>query len=412
VNAPPHAWVSCLSFCSAFAFAASAGADPFTFGSLRELIAARNFKSVEELIEALPPDLRSRYTLVFHSRSLQSASPAYPRAILFGADATLVVTFNGDPSEHGYSSVETMAFDPAGSTYQFREISFSGAAGAPGAAGVPGTASISDSNPARCAGCHGRPARPIWDAPPTWPGVYGEHYGAGLSAREAEGMRDFLALQPQHPRYKHLLGAAAFADRETYVTGARVGYNGEKARPPNVRLSELLNALNIRSIMAAVVASPAYEAHRYLLIAAAERGCGELAEFYPKAQRLKVTADLREFERTSAASQRRETAAKASRLASARHGSEGGMSAVSYDELRFVVEHDLGISTRDWTLAAEHNSTDLTPPEDSVTVPQALFNRVAQSDPKLIDLRSYREYSVNDSYCKYLRRASLAALED
>jgi len=392
-----------LSFCLGVAFGAPAGADPFSFESLRELITVRGIASVEELVEALPIDLRTHYTLVFASRSLQSATPANPRAILYGADATLIITFNGEPAERGYASVETMAFDPLTNAFQFREIQFSA---------VPGAkASISETNPARCVACHGRPGRPIWDTLPMWPGVYGERYGAGLSAPEAKGIREFLALQPQHARYRYLVGASAFADRETYVTGARIAYNGVKTRPPNAQLSELLTTLNIRSILSEVVSHPAFNAHRYLLVAASEHDCGPLTEFYPKALRSSVAADLGEFERMSAATQRRQAAMKVSRLVTVRHLSQGGVAAESFNKLRFVAEHDLGITSQQWTLALEHNSFDLTAPEDSLTLAQAVFNWVAVSDPALLDLRSYRGYSNNDGYCKYLRRASLAALD-
>lgn len=83
------------------------------------------------------------------------------------------VTFNGDPGQRGYDSVETLEFDPVSSAFRLREIRFG-----------PGAPRISGVNPEPCAACHDSPARPIWDTPPSWPGVYGERYGAGLSGEE------------------------------------------------------------------------------------------------------------------------------------------------------------------------------------------------------------------------------------
>ena len=164
----------------------SAQGSDFGFDSLQQLIARQSINSVDGLIAALPEDLRSHYTLVFESRSLQEANFANPRAILFGSHATLILTYNGEPAERGYDAVETMEFDGSAQRFLFREIQFLG-----------GSAHFSAANPPRCVACHGSPARPIWDTPPSWPGVYGQRYHAGLSGAERSGMAAFLARQPQ-----------------------------------------------------------------------------------------------------------------------------------------------------------------------------------------------------------------------
>src|SRR5260221_2976765 len=254
--------------------AAAVQARDLTFDSLQQLIELHAIHSVDELIAALPEDLRNHYALVFASRSLQGASYSNPRAILFGSDAQLVVTYNGDPHERGYDAVETMEFDPGTAAFLFREIRF-------GSGSDAGRPIVSAANPARCAACHGAPARPIWDTPPSWPGVYGERYKAGLSAPEAKGIAAFLAPQQQHPRYRPLLGAQAMADRDTYVPNSRAVYDNAGAEPPNALLSMLLTTLNIRSILSEMTARPAFEPHRYALLAAANGGCGPLTGFYP-----------------------------------------------------------------------------------------------------------------------------------
>jgi hypothetical protein len=370
---------------------------------MRGLIESRGINSVEELIEALPADLRTHYTLVFEARGLQGASLANPRAILFGSDAQFIVTFNGDPTERGNSTVETMEFDPRNNNFQFREVQFPANRGGP--------VLISEANPARCVACHGQPARPVWDTPPAWPGVYGERYGAGLSAEESRGMREFLSLQPDHARYRNLIGAAAFAERDTYVSSARAVYNGVRTTSPNAQLSALLTTLNLRSIMSELASRPAFEAHRYVLLAATEGSCGSLPEYYPDSMRAAIASELRAFKQSSAATDRLQAAAIAARLSNAHGGYKRGGTAVGIDELRFVVERSLGLTTQQWTLALERNTYDLSAPEGTQTLGQVLFEWVRVTDDDLRRLRAYRSFTGDDHYCEHLRQQSVQALE-
>src|SRR5208282_4762976 len=84
-----------------------AGSPEFDFQALQLLIERDRIGSIEAVLTALPTDLRSHYVLVFSSRSSQQASFRNPRAILYGSDAHLMLSFNGDPAEHGYQTLET-----------------------------------------------------------------------------------------------------------------------------------------------------------------------------------------------------------------------------------------------------------------------------------------------------------------
>jgi hypothetical protein len=46
--------------------------------------------------------------LMRRSASIQDASDAHPRAIVFGDDARFIFTFNGEPSQRGYDAVEIL----------------------------------------------------------------------------------------------------------------------------------------------------------------------------------------------------------------------------------------------------------------------------------------------------------------
>jgi hypothetical protein len=393
--------IRAVYFCLAVAIGATARAEEFGFESLRGLIESRGISSVDELVRALPADLRAHYTLVFASRSLQGASPANPRAILFGSDAEFVVTFNGDPTARGNSAVETMEFDPRSNNFQFREIQFPADRG--------GQVLISEANSARCVACHGQPARPVWDNPPFWPGAYGERYGAGLSAAESKGMREFLALQPRHARYQNLLGAASFAERRTYVASAHDVYNGVATTSPNAQLSALLTRLNVRSILSEMASRPAFDAHRYALLAAAEGSCGPLPDYYPESIRDAIADGLRAYRRMSAATGRLQASAVGARLAGANARYQRG--AAGLEELRFVAERSLELSTQQWTLALERNTYDASSPEGAPTLAQVLFEWVAVTDEELRGLHTYRSFTSDDRYCEHLRRQSVRALE-
>jgi mono/diheme cytochrome c family protein len=395
--------LSAVGLCLVLGLTGVARAADFGFESLRQLIASRRVASIEELLAVLPEDLRTHYTLVFSSRSLQEASLENPRALLFGSKAQLILTFNGNASQHGFDAVETMEFDAAANRFVFREITFTPAT-------ANAVATISDPNPARCIACHDRPARPIWDAPPLWPGVYGERYRAGLSSAELRGMRGFLSSQPTHPRYRYLLGANAMAERDTYVASSRAAYNGVSVEPPNARLSTLLATLNVRSILSRLAAQPGFAAHLDVLLAAAGSSCGPLADFYPQSIRPAIAADIKEFSDATAVADRRQTQAKTLRRAGPQNAYAGLASPAEFTELRYVAERGLNVSTQHWTLAFERGSYDLSAPAGTLTLERAFFEWLARTDTDLRTVASYRTFNADDAYCEHLRQASRASL--
>lgn len=201
------------------------GGEPFTIERLAEL-AARS-ESIEATLAALPPGLRSRYVLMYRSRSLQGASFEAPRAILFEDDGSFVVSFNGgDPQMRGHDKLEAVQFRETERRWEFREIDFSS-----------GEPRLSEANPRKCLECHQSPRRqdvdprPNWEPYLTWPGAYAGVDGEpgrrlpdemrhGPYAKiyeeqslEPDKLRRFLErIKPSHPRYSSL---GAFAPRRT-----------------------------------------------------------------------------------------------------------------------------------------------------------------------------------------------------
>lgn len=394
---------SCLPLLLALP-AGAASADNFNFASLQSLIASRDIGTIEELIAALPEAQRSRYALVFDSRSLQDASPENPRVILYGPDARLVLTFNGNAAQRGFRVVETLEFEGVSGEFRLRELAFPERPR--GASGVV----LSETDPPRCLRCHGTPPRPVWDTFPLWPGAYGERYGASLSARERAGLTRFLARQPAHPRYRSLLGAARFADPRTFRPSAASQYSSVTPEPPNAELAGDLSDLQLQALAARLVGQPAFAAYRYALLGVADNGCSPLADFYPESLWHSQREAFERFARDTARANARQAQLKAAR-ATAAPGAAPSAAVNTLLPLRFLAETALRLPTQDWTLALETATFDFTrPPSPSRPLREALLAAIAPGDRTLATL-SYSVTSADgDRYCSYLKRRSVAAL--
>jgi mono/diheme cytochrome c family protein len=387
--------------------AAAPAAMAMSFAGLEQLIVDRNIRSIEDLLPLLPADLRSRYVLMFRSRSLHGSSYAHPRAILFDPEARLVISFNGDASQAGFGALETMEFDDAGKSFRFHEITF------PADAGGDGHARFSQPNPEPCLKCHGDPPRPVWDTHPGWPGAYGERYGAALTAPERSGLQQFLREQPDHPRYRWLLEIDRFASPETFRPAARTRYEGTERLPPNAELGAALGRLNFEAIVHQLEAQPQFDAHKYALMAALGTDCGRLDAFFPDAQRDGIDKGLDRFAAASAHANAAQVRLKRLRaVGGADPGAYAKIDGVeSIDRFRYVVETRFGLSTSQWTTALEKGSYDFAwSPSAAAEMASYLRKRLAQTDPQTRDLADFRTFSGGDPYCAYLVRRSRAAL--
>jgi hypothetical protein len=243
---------------------------------LREIIEAHDVQSVEQLLPLLDDDLLSHPVLLHVSGSLHVATHTTPRIVLHTADGRMSLAFNsGASGKTGDQSLEVMEFDDEQAAFVFSEVKFPlDQVGAP---------SFSEPNPERCIGCHDLPARPNWASYPTWSGAYGEQGDVVIKgSAEADGLAEFLALQPTHPRYKYLKKVA-----ERYATDA----NGKLAASPNSALLDVFARLNVKRIAAEVKASSAYANHRDDLIALLS-GCTGAGDLVGEAKKLGLAIDL------------------------------------------------------------------------------------------------------------------------
>jgi len=154
---------------------------------IKKLKSLSKNSTIDEALKELPDDIVSNHVLMFDSQSLQQASYRYPRVLLYNADASLVITFNGSPDQRGYESLETMRFlPPPQSKFVFEQIVFKkdfevrkkflqqnqlkheleALEDKDGLKIGP--------NASACITCHTKDPRPNWEPYSHWPGAYGQ----------------------------------------------------------------------------------------------------------------------------------------------------------------------------------------------------------------------------------------------
>lgn len=236
---------------------AAAGLDYATFArQIRE----KGIRSAADAVALLPPELRINYTLMYHSRSIQQGSLENPRVLLFGTDAKLIVTFNGEPGQTGYDKLEILHFDDASETFELRSIDFKE------------SVEFSEANPKVCTACHRPEPQPIWkdygspndpSGHGQWPGSYGpshdfvpEHLRPPLEA--------FWKAAAQHPLYRHLLRDPESDLFPYQPTGSERRWQ-HRFRPNN-RMSRLIARLNARRVARAIQQSALFQERKHLVL--------------------------------------------------------------------------------------------------------------------------------------------------
>ncbi len=172
-------------------FCVRANAGEFDFRDLERLVEGQQVSSLEEILEKLPREMRSRFNLIANSRSTrQFADRTNPRVTLANSDGTLVLAFNGKKGSTGYGQLEVVRFDQESKQFEFKLIDF-----------VGGKGSINH-KPETCFACHR--GRPIWNTYPFWAGMFGEsHHSVG--AGELADVTRFVEAANSDPLYRHLV---------------------------------------------------------------------------------------------------------------------------------------------------------------------------------------------------------------
>lgn len=209
------------------------------------------FEALSTLKES-KPKFFDYYTLFHTSHSLQKSSFSHPRAIVFGGDGKMVLTFNGDRRHDGYERLELMCFNEAESSFEFREITFPKEAKSVledltvEQRSMPYVVSPINGSAARdCRQCHMSPARPNWDTYPLWPGAY----GADNDAPFHKPYRESLENLKDSFDYQYVQAEAEA--QKAYKQSGRYAVLGKLADiHPNSIAGKLFGILNAKRIVA------------------------------------------------------------------------------------------------------------------------------------------------------------------
>ncbi len=240
-------------------------------------------QTLEELIPALPEELRSNFTFIYESRSPRgglgdplksSVSTLYPRVILYSKDGRVVLAFTGNPKKPGYDIVEIIRFINAETRFEISEYVLPAAQKKDRA-----MASLAHENgspnPPACLRCHGQDPRPIYDSYPLWPGFFGSIKDTfPKNSPELKWYQAFLAKQKDAPTgiYRQLnwpkdSPVSPYLPPESFTPDPKVVVPKTLYSTPNTRLGMAWAELNRQRIMRKVKAAPHYKDYRYGIVA-------------------------------------------------------------------------------------------------------------------------------------------------
>lgn len=252
--------------------AAATSASAVSLNSIATTLSTNNIKTVEEFLGTLPQSYLIHHTYLWDPLSKQEGSFLAPRAVVFGSDGKLILTFNGDPSQKGYYKIEVAEFDEEASETNFHEIVFDPS--------EKKNAHLAKDMP-ECLSCHGEKANYLWDKYIFWPGTYGaarddvkatfknvQFTSPGTAYLDLKdynvraetafkNFEDFLKLRPKHSRYKYLeptteLKGAPHFPYFSLSDAYPWGEDHNASLEPNERLGILVNVLQLKKILRAV----------------------------------------------------------------------------------------------------------------------------------------------------------------
>jgi hypothetical protein len=232
---------------------------------LNKIIDEKRITTIEDLLPEIPAELRSTYTLMYDSRSLQGATYQSPRVIMNWDHAKKIISFNGDPSQRGGGSIEMIQFNEEEAKFEFHRIDFE-----------KDKTPTRDQNLKRCQKCHREDLRPNWEhygqTALAWPGAYAGHDDK-VSGEEQAQLKKFVESAKSHPRYKYL-----------EKINEMVPPAGEGARleaSPNITMTARVSELNYRRVARLVRSTKDYEIYKYAINGAI--GCAHIFDkFFPE----------------------------------------------------------------------------------------------------------------------------------
>jgi hypothetical protein len=166
-----------------------------SFEELLKILEQKRFSKIEDLLSYLSktkPDYMSRYVLGYASKSLHESSLQYPRAIVYGRDATMILSFNGESHQRAYEMLEVARYNKQNLQYEFYEIEFN----EKGQLGSQPYKISPEGGPAPdhiCLRCHLN-HQPLWHSYSVWPGFYGVEDDFPIYSGDGNGKGTFGLL--------------------------------------------------------------------------------------------------------------------------------------------------------------------------------------------------------------------------
>jgi hypothetical protein len=257
-----------------------------TYSRVKSLISKNEITTIDGLVECLPLEYRSNYTLFHTSKSAQKATYEKPRVILYGTNAELVLTFNAEGAPNS-AFVELIEYNKESHLFIPRKIEFHEGTKVP---------PVFHDNPTGCTSCHRMNFRPNWDSYAAWPGAYGGYEDGLLS--ETKEYDQFIAFQqeaPSLPRYRYLRplklvkkkGDAFQLQCENSDIQPHMGQQNDYRI--NTQFTASLSSLNFSRIISIIQKSPDFDKFKYAILAASYDCSISIEKFLPEDLRSRFT---------------------------------------------------------------------------------------------------------------------------
>lgn len=166
---------------------------------VQAFIDKHNITRIEQLLNMLPVDYRTNFSLVEHTRATGQSNLQWPRIVLFGADGKFLMNVGTKTDDPKYNLLDVGFLDETTGQWEFSVFDFTNK-----------TPALQRNDPS-CIECHGHTdARPVWGTNMDWPGVFGDNIAAGpqgeaLDASHAERMNTIMDGLGGSPRFDFLL---------------------------------------------------------------------------------------------------------------------------------------------------------------------------------------------------------------
>lgn len=206
---------------------------PKSLGRLTEIIGQYSNRSLEYIGSDLEPFFEKNITLVKKSAALISASWVNPRPILWNFNEGVVLTWKSHESLEGPDDIEAHFWDPTEKRLRLiaiKELDWK-----------QGKANWQE--PTRCLECHGMHSKPIWSEYNQWTEAFGQDNDR-VGPQEIQALNFWI--KTDNSRINTLKEQAL----SQYIYYGEVDNYGQSLlyRRPNLRLTMLLNRMNVQSI--------------------------------------------------------------------------------------------------------------------------------------------------------------------